>query len=91
MKKILSLFSILITITSYSQQEFNLIKSNDLSISIDGSISDKEKANSLIVPIEYEQEPGDNAPSKLKTDVYVTYTDTYIYFGVQAYGNPRMD
>jgi len=89
MKKILSLFLILITITCYSQQEFNLIKSNDSSILIDGNISDKEKSSSLIVPIEYEQEPGDNTPSKLKTDVYVTYTDTYIYFGVHAYGNPR--
>ena len=74
----------------YCQNEFNLIKSEETIISLDGVLSNDEKNNSIIVPIEYEQELGDNVPSKLKTDVYVTYTDTYIYVGVKAYGDPQI-
>ena len=89
MKKI-SLFLLLLFFDNvYCQNEFNLIKSEETIISLDGVLSNDEKNNSIIVPIEYEQEPGDNVPSKLKTDVYVTYTDTYIYVGVKAYGDPQ--
>lgn len=89
MRKI-SLFLLLLFFDDvYCQNEFNLIKSEETIISLDGVLSNDEKNNSIIVPIEYEQEPGDNVPSKLKTDVYVTYTDTYIYVGVKAYGDPQ--
>ena len=89
MKRI-SLFLLLLFFDNvYCQNEFNLIKSKETIISLDGVLSNDEKNNSIIVPIEYEQEPGDNVPSKLKTDVYVTYTDAYIYVGVKAYGDPQ--
>ena len=42
----------------YCQNEFNLIKSEETIISLDGVLSNDEKNNSIIVPIEYEQEPG---------------------------------
>jgi hypothetical protein len=89
MKKVRLAFALIISLNIYSQKEFILVKSSDSSITLDGQISNSEKQNSLIVPINYEQEPGDNVPSKLKTDVYITYTDTYLYFGVKAYGDPK--
>ena len=72
----------------YPQIDYRLTKTDDGNIILDGILSAEEKENSIIVPIEFEQEPGDNVPSKLKTDVFVTYTDTYLYVGVKAFGDP---
>ena len=55
----------------FSQQDFSLIKAEDSKIVIDGILSDYEKNIGVVVPVEYEQEPGDNTPTKVKTDVYV--------------------
>ena len=73
----------------FAQKEFNLTKSSDNDIILDGIISEDEKRNSKIATIDFEQEPGDNIPTKLKSEVFITYTDTFIYFGVKAYGNPE--
>ena len=73
----------------FAQKEFNLTKSSDNDIILDGIISEDEKRNSKIATIDFEQEPGDNIPTKLQSEVFITYTDTFIYFGVKAYGNPE--
>ncbi|MBJ34742.1 MAG: hypothetical protein CMC90_02425 [Flavobacteriaceae bacterium] len=73
----------------FAQKEFNLIKSLENDIVLDGIISADEKRNSLVTSIDYEQEPGDNIATKLQSEVFITYTDTFIYFGVKAYGNPE--
>ena len=73
----------------FAQKEFKLTKSKYNDIILDGIISDDEKRNSKVATLDYEQEPGDNTPTKLKSEVYITYTDTFIYFGVKAYGNPE--
>ena len=73
----------------FAQKEFNLTKSSDNDIILDGIISEDEKRNSRIATIDFEQEPGDNIPTKLQSEVFITYTDTFIYFGVKAYGNPE--
>ena len=85
------IFFILILLFSnfcFAQKEFNLTKSSDNDIILDGIISEDEKRNSKIATIDFEQEPGDNLPTKLKSEVFITYTDTFIYFGIKAYGNP---
>ena len=87
-----TIFFILILLFSnlcFAQKEFSLIKSSDNDIILDGIISDEEKRNSKIATIDFEQEPGDNIPTKLQSEVFITYTDTFIYFGVKAYGNPK--
>ncbi len=84
-------FFILILLFSnfcFAQKEFNLTKSSDSDIILDGIISEDEKRNSKIATIDFEQEPGDNVPTKLPSEVFITYTDTFIYFGIKAYGNP---
>ena len=73
----------------YSQKDFILLKADESNIIIDGVLSEYEKSIGVIVPVEYEQEPGDNTPTKVKTDVYVTYTDTFLYFGIKAYADPQ--
>ena len=86
------IFFILILLFSnfcFAQKEFNLTKSLDNDIILDGIISEDEKRNSRIATIDFEQEPGDNIPTKLQSEVFITYTDTFIYFGVKAYGNPE--
>ena len=86
------IFFILILLFSnfcFAQKEFNLTKSLDNDIILDGIISEDEKRNSKIATIDFEQEPGDNIPTKLQSEVFITYTDTFIYFGVKAYGNPE--
>ncbi len=55
---------------------------------MDGFISDDEKSISYKKTVDYEWQPGYNTPAKLETDVYMSYTDEYIYFGVKAYTNP---
>ena len=89
MKKFSLLFLLLFFCNIYPQIDYRLTKTDDSIIILDGVLSLKEKENSIIVPVEFEQEPGDNVPSKLKTDVFVTYTDTYLYVGVKAFGDPR--
>jgi hypothetical protein len=89
MKKFSLLFLLLFFCNIYPQIDYRLTKTDDSIIVLDGVLSKEEKGNSIIVPIEFEQEPGDNVPSKLKTDVFVTYTDTYLYVGVKAFGDPR--
>ena len=88
-KHFLILVSFFYFFNSTAQEEFILNKSDERFISLDGELSEYEINNSIIVPIEFEQEPGDNVPSKLKTDVYVSYTNNSIYVGVKAYGNPE--
>ena len=89
MPHILLFIFLIIQSLAYSQKEFNLIKSSENTIVLDGIISEDEKRNSKIATIDFEQEPGDNIPTKLESEVYITYTDTFIYFGVKAYGNPE--
>ena len=89
MKKFSLLFLLLFFCNIYPQIDYRLTKTDDSIIVLDGVLSKEEKENSIIVPIEFEQEPGDNVPSKLKTDVFVTYTDTYLYVGIKAFGDPR--
>lgn len=89
MPRILLFIFLIIQNLAYSQKEFNLIKSSENTIVLDGIISEDEKRNSKIATIDFEQEPGDNIPTKLQSEVFITYTDTFIYFGVKAYGNPE--
>lgn len=89
MPRILLYFVLLLQSWGYSQKEFNLVKSSENIIVLDGFISSEEKKSSLVFPIDFEQEPGDNIPTKLESEVYVTYTDTFIYFGIKAYGDPQ--
>jgi len=75
-------FFILILLFSnfcFAQKEFNLTKSSDSDIILDGIISEDEKRNSKIATIDFEQEPGDNVPTKLPSEVFITYTDTLLF------------
>ena len=74
---------------TYCQKNYTLNKINESEIKIDGFISEKEKVNSIKTNIDYEWEPGYNTPSQFETSVYISYTDTNLYVGVIAYGDPN--
>ena len=61
----------------FAQKEFNLTKSSDNDIILDGIISEDEKRNSKIATIDFEQEPGDNIPTKLKSEVLIVLDPTF--------------
>ena len=83
MRKITFIISILIFSNfCFAQKEFNLIKSSDNDIILNGIISEDEKRNSKIATIDFEQEPGDNVPTKLKSVcVFITPSCTVYKFG----------
>ena len=62
-------FFILILLLSnfcFAQKEFNLTKSSDNDIILDGIISEDEKRTSKIETIDFEQKPCDNIQTKLQ-------------------------
>ena len=74
---------------TYSQKIYELKKTSESKINIDGNISEEEIMNSIKTSIDYEWEPGYNTPSQYETDVYLSYTETHIYVGIFAYGDPE--
>ena len=73
---------------SIAQKQYILSKTDGSKIVMDGFISDDEKSVSYKKTVDYEWQPGYNTPAKLETDVFMSYTDEYIYFGVKAYTDP---
>ena len=74
---------------SIAQKQYMLSKTDGSKIVMDGFISDDEKSISYKKTVDYEWQPGYNTPAKLETDVFMSYTDEYIYFGVKAYTDPN--
>ncbi|MDA1226006.1 MAG: hypothetical protein O3A67_03920 [Bacteroidetes bacterium] len=74
---------------SIAQKQYILSKTDGSKIVMDGFISDDEKSVSYKKTVDYEWQPGYNTPAKLETDVFMSYTDEYMYFGVKAYTDPE--
>jgi hypothetical protein len=53
-------------------------------IVVDGELSDAGWKDALKIDQFYETSPGDNIPAKVKTTVWLTYDDRYLYIGVQC-------
>ena len=89
MPKILLFILLFFNCFTYSQRTYELKKTNESEINIDGIISEKEINSSIKTSIDYEWEPGYNTPAQYETDVYMSYTETHLYVGVFAYGDPE--
>ena len=87
----IALYIITLFISNFSiaQKQYILSKTDGSKIVMDGFISDDEKSISYKKTVDYEWQPGYNTPAKLETDVFMSYTDEYIYFGVKAYTDPN--
>lgn len=87
----ITLYIITLFISNFSiaQKQYILSKTDGSKIVMDGFISDDEKSISYKKTVDYEWQPGYNTPAKLETDVFMSYTDEYIYFGVKAYTDPN--
>ena len=89
MPRIILFIFLIIQSLAYSQKTYNINKVDQSEIIIDGFISEEERKNSLKTTVDYEWEPGYNTPARLETDVYLRYTESSLYVGVVAYGNPE--
>ena len=89
MPRILLFIFLIVQSLAYSQKTYNINKVDQSEIIIDGFISEEERKNSLKTTVDYEWEPGYNTPARLETDVYLRYTESSLYVGVVAYGNPE--
>ena len=87
----ITLYIITLFISNFSiaQKQYILSKTDGSKIVMDGFISDDEKSISYKKTVDYEWQPGYNTPAKLETDVFISYTDEHIYFGVKAYTDPN--
>ena len=72
-----------------TQQVFEPIKLKEDTFTIDGLLNELEWQSAVPVAINYEIVPGNNAPAKVKTQGYITYTDTHLFVGFYAYDNPE--
>lgn len=56
----------------------------DSEIRFDGRVEISEWANSEVFTINYEIDPGNNVPGPFQTDVFINYSDEYLYVGFIA-------
>ena len=54
-------------------------------VQVDGKLDEEAWGSALVFDIPYEWQPGDNAPSVVKTDVLVTYDDDNLYVAWRAF------
>ncbi len=90
MPRILLIVTLLSFNLLFCQKNIELIKTKNSEITLDGFISDFETQNSMLITLDFEQEPGNNTRAKKETEAYITYTDTYLYFGIIAYTDPTL-
>ena len=83
------LLLVLQTQITFSQNQYQPLKTNDSKITLDGVISPKEWDNATPIELNFEINPGNNSPAKKKTVGFVTYTDTHLYIGFHAFDDPK--
>lgn len=54
-------------------------------VKIDGVLDDKVWENALVLPLEYEVDPGKNIKAPVKTEVLLVYGAKHVYVGFRAY------
>jgi hypothetical protein len=64
-----------------SQDNPYLIPRTGVSIKIDGDLQEIAWRNALMVTLDYEVRPRDNAPANVRTEVYFTYDASNLYVG----------
>lgn len=89
MKNHLFLFFLSCFLTVFSQEKFTPKKTDSSTITIDGTLSDGEWDNAVLVPLDIEFNPANNQPSRKETIAYITYSDQYLFIGVYAKDDPK--
>ncbi len=74
---------------SFSQETYELIKTDENEMIIDGIIEKEEWRNAKLVHLNIEIEPSYNTEAQIKTIGYLTYSDSYLFVGFYAYDNPK--
>ena len=72
MPRILLIVTLLSFNLLFCQKNIELIKTKNSEITLDGFISDFETQNSMLITLDFEQEPGNNTRAKKETEAYIT-------------------
>ena len=75
--------------SSLAQERFEPQKTALNQITIDGILSPEEWKDAILVDIDFEVNPGNNLPAKVKTSSYITYTDTHLFIAFHAFHNTK--
>jgi len=62
-----------------------LVPMSTRSITVDGVIGEAEWADALVLPLNYEIQPGENVPAPVKTEVLLTYESGTLYAAFRCY------
>jgi len=88
--KLFGFFSLFfVFVTSLAQERFEPKKTTIDQITIDGVLSPEEWKEAILVDIDFEVNPGNNLPAKVKTSSYITYTDTHLFIAFHAFDNTK--
>jgi len=88
--KLFGFFSLFfVFVTSLAQERFEPKKTTIDQITIDGVLSPEEWKDAILVDIDFEVNPGNNLPAKVKTSSYITYTDTHLFIAFHAFDNTK--
>ncbi|MDC1056085.1 hypothetical protein OAQ07_00855 [Flavobacteriaceae bacterium] len=88
--KLFGFFSLFfVFVTSLAQERFEPKKNTINQITIDGVLSPEEWKDAILVDIDFEVNPGNNLPAKVKTSSYITYTDTHLFIAFHAFDNTK--
>ena len=88
--KLFGFFSLFfVFVTSLAQERFEPKKTTIDQITIDGVLSPEEWKDAILVDIDFEVNPGNNLPTKVKTSSYITYTDTHLFIAFHAFDNTK--
>ncbi len=86
----LMLILVFVNAVSGQDSEFDSISPyritvTDDSVTIDGVLDDAAWANALVVELDYEISPGENATPPVRTEVLLTHTREYLYVAFRAF------
>jgi hypothetical protein len=72
------------TTPAFEKKAFAVTRASS-AIAIDGVLDEAAWSAAARVPLEFEWEPGDNIAPPVRTDAFVTYDDSNLYFGFHAF------
>ncbi|MDG1022574.1 MAG: hypothetical protein P8O72_00860 [Flavobacteriaceae bacterium] len=83
------ILSFVISTLSIAQDRYEPRKTAEDQITIDGVLSPNEWKDAIPVAIDFEVNPGNNSPAKVKSTGYITYTSTHLYIAFYAIDDPK--
>lgn len=80
-------FILMLPLWSYAEKTERVyrIKKTTANIKIDGHITEKAWEDALVLPVNIEFMPGENVEAPVRTQCFISYSDSNLYVGFKAY------